>query len=330
VYFLGSGAIAVALLRQLTACPDILVVGCGTQPDRPQGRRRVLTPTPVGRWARDHQLVVDQPASVNTPEFLARLGSLRPELVLVFAFGQILRDELLVLPPLGCINVHASLLPKYRGAAPVTAAIAAGDQVTGISVMRMTRGLDCGPVYARFECALNGTENAGTLSAQLGELAAHTVPAVLLAIAAGTVTPQPQDEARASLAPKLHKSDGRVRWYEPAAVIERRVRAYCPWPGAWFMVTGPRQTRQLTITRAAVRPATGRPAPGTVVQADKSGWSVACGENILEIHSVIPEGRSEMTGTEFIRGFQIQLGTVLNEADHCQLGEPADPHCLRR
>ena len=247
VYYLGSGLIAVALLRQLAACKEILLVGCGTQPDRPQGRHRLLTSTPVGRWAQDHQLLVDKPASVNTPDFLARLAGLQPDLVLVFAFGQILRHELLVLPPLGCVNVHASLLPKYRGAAPVNAAIAAGDRVTGISVMRMTSGLDCGPVYASFERALNGAENAQELTEELGELAALKVPAVMLAIAAGTATPQPQDEALASKAPKLRRTDGQVHWDEPAVVIERKVRAYYPWPGMWFVVTTPRHASLIGV-----------------------------------------------------------------------------------
>ncbi len=335
VYFLGSGDIAVPTLAALLANSKIQFVGCGTQPDRPQGRKRKLTATAVGQYAAAHGIEADKPDSVNTADFRRRLASLQPDLILVFAFGQILTEALLDLPPLGCINIHASLLPRYRGASPVHAAILAGDKETGITIMKMTKGLDSGPVYDQRRLALNGSEDAGTLSEKLGQLAADHVCDILTAIAAGALAPQPQDEALASLARKLRKKDGLIDWTESATQIERKVRAFRPWPGAWCRLA--RDTRKrskramkITITDAAVAPDPETHPAGTVIQADKHGWSVACGEDALEIRKLIPEGKREMSGTDFIRGFPIKLGTSLHETDHCKLREPANADCSGR
>ena len=330
IYFLGSGAIAIPVLDRLVAGECLELTGCGTQPDKPQGRQCRLTPSPVGQWCAGRNLAVDKPADVNAPGFIRRLAGLRPELLLVFSFGQILAEELLRLPPSGCVNIHASLLPKYRGASPVTAAILAGDTTTGISLVQMTSGLDAGPVYAQFELQLTGNEYARALSGKLGELAAAQVCDSLRQIAARELTPRAQPETGVSFARKLRKQDARVNWGKPATLIERMVRAYHPWPGAWFILKSSRKTRKLTITEAAVEQmaAIGAgAAPGRVVQANKNGWSVACGEDVLEIRKLIPEGRKEMTGAEFIRGCPIPTGSFVDETDHCQLGELANSDC---
>ena len=338
VYFLGSGDIAVPVLAQLVANTNVTLVGCGTQPDRPQGRKRKLTATAIGQYAAANALPVDKPESVKAPEFLDRLRQLCPSLILVFAFGQILSKELLSLPPFGCINIHASLLPRYRGASPVNAAIAMGDDRTGISVMKMARGLDSGPVYQQFELTIAGRERAPELSERLAVLAAERIGDTLLRIASGELTAEKQDEAQVSLAPKLRKEDGCISWCEPAAVIERQVRAYHPWPGAWCRAVASAagqnkggstsmKEKKLVITDAAVCPNIADAEPGTVIQADKHAWSIACGEDALEIQKLIPEGKREMTGTEFIRGFPIHLGNILNEKHVRQCRKPADASC---
>ncbi len=328
VYFLGSGLIAIPVLGKLLASDFIDLVGCGTQPDRPQGRKRRMTATPVGQFCEENNLAVDKPDSANSPDFLERLRSLQPDLVLVFAFGQILAKQLLNLPPLGCVNIHASLLPKYRGAAPVNAAILAGDKTTGITLMRMTRGLDSGPIFRCFELAMTGKETAPELSDRLANLAADSTEDVLREIADG-LQPVPQNHDEASHAPKITKEDGQINWETSADHVERMVRAYTPWPGAYFFLRASRKTRRITITQASVIDDEANHAPGEIIQADKHAWIVACGTGAIKINKLIPEGKKEMTGTEFIRGCPLHVGISLHETDHYQSREPADSHCTR-
>jgi methionyl-tRNA formyltransferase len=320
VYFLASGVIAVPALAILKASSVIELVGCGTQPDRPQGRKRRLAATPVGSWCAENDIAVDKPACANAPAFVDHVRGCGPHMVVVFAYGQILRNDLLNCAPLGCINLHASLLPQHRGAAPVSAAILAGDQQTGVSVMRMEAGLDTGPVYRRYEQSLSGTETAGELEEELGRLAAACVEDVLPAIADGTLTAAPQDDSRATYARKLNKRDGRIDWSSPAEQIARQVRAYHPWPGAWFDLHSRKRTRRITITAATALPADGRTAPpGTVVEAGKNRWTIACGHDLLGVELVKPEGKRQMTGPEFLRGSPLEPGSRLtNETHHCQ------------
>jgi methionyl-tRNA formyltransferase len=320
VYFLGSGAIAVPALRALLGFPTIDLVGCGTQPDRPQGRRRQPSATPVGAFCAENGVPVDKPVSAKDPEFLTRIEELRPDLILVFAFGQILGKRLLELPPLGCVNLHASLLPRYRGASPVNAAILAGDSRTGISVMRMTRGLDAGPVYTKFETRLDGTETAAELIDDLAELAGAHVCGALEDIKDGRLQATPQPETDVSYASKISKVDGAVDWHRTAEETERMVRGYYPWPGAFFFLRTDGKERKITITQATIMEDVADSVPGSVVQADKFGWTVACGSGVLRIKSVIPAGKKEMTGTDFLMGCPLQTGTTLTyETDDCKL-----------
>lgn len=327
VYFLGSGVIAVPVLRSLVNCEQIDLVGCGTQPDRAQGRKRRLTATPVGQFCEENGIEVDKPESANSSGFLAKLSTLCPDLILVFAFGQILRRKLLNLPRLACINLHASLLPRHRGAAPVNAAILAGDKVSGISVMKMTRGLDSGPVYKTDSVELTGSETALSLTEDLADLAAENVCDALMRIADGSLEPVPQLEDEVTYAGKIKKTDGQIHWTKSAIEIERMVRAYHPWPGAYFTLNNSRKTRRITVTQAAVVDGGLPHAPGQVVQADKHAWTVACGQDALSIQRLIPEGKKEMTASEFIRGCPIQSGIFLNETDCCQSREPANADC---
>lgn len=308
VFYLASGAIALRVLARLVSAVGIDLIGCATQPDRPAGRRKGPQPTPVGAWCAENGIPVDKPASANGRDFLAKLHDLCPDLVLVFAYGQLLKQELLGLPRLGCVNVHASLLPLYRGASPINAAILAGDRETGISIMQMERGLDSGPVYTRIPLTIDPRETADHLETRLGDLAADHIEPTLTAIAPGELTAVPQDHSSAIHAPKINKTDGHIDWTVSAIHIERQVRAYQPWPGAWFMLPTRKGPRRMTITDAAIVHEAAPHTPGTVVQADKIRWSIACGDDTLTINKVIPEGKREMPSVDFLRGSPLEPG----------------------
>ncbi len=312
VYCLAAGAIAVPLLAALHADARFVVVGLGTQVDRPSGRHRLPTPTAVGAWAHAQGHPVSQLDDVNAPAVVAAVQALAPDFLVVFAFGQLLAPAVLAVPRLGSINVHASLLPRHRGAAPVSAAILAGDAETGISVMRMAAGLDRGPVYAQFRLPLSGREYAPELEARLAALAAAHTGETLVRVARGELTPCPQADGPASYARKLSKDRGQLKWTLPAVRLERMVRAFHPWPGAWFTLTTPKGARRLRLTAAAAVPAAAPPVPpGTIVQADRQGWAVQTAAGVLQILNLVPEGRSEMSAVEFLRGSPLHVGDVL-------------------
>jgi methionyl-tRNA formyltransferase len=319
VYYLASGAIAIPTLAALSASSQIDLVGCGTQPDRPRGRRRQLHATPIGEWCDENGFGVDKFNNVNDASVLARLQELDLDIVLVFAFGQLLKPPLLEIPRCGCINIHTSLLPEYRGASPINAAIVNGDKRTGVTIMQIEPKLDTGPVYFQQEVPIAAGTRAPELESRLADTAAAMICAVLVGIGAGTLQAAPQDHATATITRKLTKEDGHISWQQPAAEIERMVRAYDPWPGAWAVLPG-RKARRITITRAAVQPDCGQPA-GAITQADKHHWIVSCGEGCLEILSCVPEGKREMSGAEFLRGSPLKAGMNLleNETTTCQL-----------
>lgn len=308
VYYLASGAIAVPVIGALHRHPGIFLSGCGTQPDQPSGRRRTPRPTPVADWCAANGIEVDKWSSVNTPEATATIAATGADIILVFAFGQVLRQAVLDLPRCACVNIHASLLPRYRGAAPVSAAIVAGDRQTGISIMQMVRALDAGPVYRQSVIRLNGSEYLPEVEERLAAAAASEIGDALCAIADGVLAPVPQDDSLATYANKLAKRDGAVDWHRPAAYLERQVRAYYPWPGTWFVLGG-RKPCRVTVTAAAAATSDSSHPPGTVVQADNAGWSIACGEGVLNILECVPEGKRKMSGIEFLRGHPVQVET---------------------
>lgn len=310
VYFLGSGRLAVPVLEALTGAPRVVLLGVGTQPDRAAGRRRIVQATRVGRRAVELGLPADKPESINTDGFLGHLEVLRPEIIVVAAFGQILRAGVLGLPDHGCLNVHASLLPRHRGASPASAAILAGDRETGISFMRMDAGLDTGPVYRQRVVTLTGDERAGALEAELGRLAAEGIVDCLVDVCRGNLQPEPQDDLKATHAPKLKAADGAIDWRLSATTIERMTRAFDPWPRAHFFVSHGARQRRIQITAASVV-LDGSGDPGEVLQADDGGWVIACGADALRLDAVIPEGKREMTGPEFLRGAHLNQGDTI-------------------
>jgi methionyl-tRNA formyltransferase len=292
--FMGSPDFAVPSLLRLAEVARI--VGVVTQPDRPAGRGRSLTPPPVKVAAESLGLPIRQPEKMREPAFLEWLTALGPDIVVVTAFGRILKPDILELPSLGCVNVHASLLPRWRGASPVQSAILAGDVTTGVTIMRMDAGMDTGPVYARRAIPIPPDVTGGGLSGALAVLGADLLVETLPAIADGTLIPVPQDNEGATYAPLLKKADGRLDPARPADELARQVRALQPWPGAYLEQDGSR----FAVLRG--RSAPGEPArPGDLVALDDEPGLVTC-RGVLVLEEVQPAGRRPQTGREFLRG----------------------------
>ena len=295
IAFAGTPAFAVPALEALIA--DGYRVGpVLTQPDRRAGRGRALTPSPVKELARSHGIDVLQPTK---PDAVLRdsLPPARPDFLVVIAYGLILPDWLLVWPEVAPVNVHASLLPRWRGASPIQQAVLAGDRDSGVSIMRMTAGLDTGPVYCRASTPIGARETAGSLHDRLAALGAETLVDALPAIAAGTLTTEPQDESAACYAPKIDKRDALIDWSRPAREIERRVRAYQPWPVAESTtVAGER----LRIWEAELGPRETAAAPGSVVATDRGAIEVATGDGVLVVTRLQPPGGRAMSAKSYL------------------------------
>ena len=302
---MGTPEFAVPVLEALANTHQ--VVGVVTQPDRPAGRGRRLAPSPVKQVALEHGLMLSQPHSLRTPEAVAQLSAWRPEVIVVAAFGQILPQDVLDIPPHGCLNVHGSLLPRWRGAAPVTAAILAGDEVTGVTIMQMDAGLDTGPVLAQREEPIAPDDTQATLEERLARMGAELLVETLVAYLAGSLLPRSQPDEGATYAGQLRKEDGRLDWSCPAVELDRRVRAFSPWPGAFTMWRG----RRLKVLRAVPLPAwRGGVSPGTVV-ALAGGVVVATGEGALRLEEVQLAGKRPMDIGAFLRGQRDFVGSRL-------------------
>jgi methionyl-tRNA formyltransferase len=293
--FAGSSDFAVPSLAALAAAWPIAAVL--TQPDRPAGRRRQPLPTPVARHARERGLPVQTPASLRDPAAVAGLRAVRPDALVVVDYGLILPPEVLALPPDGCINGHASLLPRWRGAAPVQHAILAGDQVTGISIMKMDKGLDTGPVYKMQSLEIGPEETAGELRARLAVLCAELLAEALPDILAGRLAAEPQDESRATYAGKIEPAACAMDWGRDAERLARQVRACAPKPGAWTLWRGER----LKLHRAVALPASNG-APGTVWRTGPEGIDVATGAGSVRVLELQLPGGRVMNAREFLNG----------------------------
>lgn len=303
VYFLGSGAIAVPVLRELACDHRIQLVGAGTQIDRPAGRKGVLTPTPLGAFGDSAGIAVERIANVNDSSYLERLKKLAPDFVVVVSFGQLLKSELLELPEYGCVNIHASLLPKYRGASPIVQCILNRDKSTGVALMQMEKGLDTGAVYVTWELPLDGTEFADPLEDALGELAAANTASALLDIIAGTLKSVPQDDEHATVCRKIKKEMGIIDWNRDAYEIEAMTRAYTPWPGAVCMVKTPRGDTRAAVIKAKVREDLSG-VPGQSLDCGKKEIIVACGRFALQILEIAPSGSKAMPAAAFRNGLR--------------------------
>ncbi len=304
VIFMGTPEFSVPSLAALVE-GGYDVVAVVTQPDRPAGRGRKVVPSPVKQYALDHSLKVLQPTSVRKPETVAELAALRPDVIVVAAYGKILPPEVLTLPPKGCVNVHASLLPRHRGAAPIVAAILAGDTITGTTIMLMDEGMDTGPILAQATLEIRPDDTAITLGQRLARQGAELLAATLPMWLAGEIHPQPQPEEGATVCRPIRKEHGRIDWTRPAIEIERMVRAYQPWPGAYTSWQG----QPLKILRAHV--AEGPAEPGKVIPWE-GGAAVGTGQGLLVLEEVQPAGKRAMPIQDFLRGrpafLEAQLG----------------------
>jgi methionyl-tRNA formyltransferase len=285
------------------------VVAVVTQPDRPSGRGNQLTSPPVKVVAEQAGLQVLQPETLKNEAVVTELAALKPEVIVVAAFGQILRQNVLQLPQYGCINIHASLLPRWRGAAPVQAAIRAGDAETGVTLMLMDEGLDTGPMLASRSIPLTPQHTGGTLTVELAELGAALLIETLPAWLAGEIQAQPQANALMTLAPRLKKEQGEIEWTRSAVEIERQVRAYDPWPGTFTQ--GPRG--QLKILAVEVAVGVNKPdeaVPGTVFKQQAHVYATT-GAGVIRLRKVQPAGKKEMTAAALLNGQPELLGARL-------------------
>lgn len=298
VLFWGTPDFGIPALEAMRAAGHELV-GVVTNPDRPAGRGRVLTPSPVKSWALEAPVPVLQPEQPRGERFLSRAAALDPEVSVVAAYGRILREEALSLPPRGSINVHASLLPELRGAAPVNWAIIRGHAESGVTIMRMVRELDAGPILARSAVEIGPAETAGELYERLAALGAETLVDVLEALDSGTVREVEQEHEAATYAPKLSREMARLSWDAPAVEIERWIRGCDPWPGAWTEWDG----LALKCFRPLLEPGGPHAPPGTVIEADpKRGLLIATGDGSLRVGEVKPAGRRRMSSGAWVRG----------------------------
>jgi methionyl-tRNA formyltransferase len=303
IVFVGTGDIGLPTLRALLQSPGDDVAGIVTQPDKPAGRDRRVQAPPIKLEVAATAVPLFQPARIRSEEAIAQIRRLAPELIVVMAYGQILPGSLLEIPKLGCLNLHASLLPRHRGAAPIQAAILAGDRETGITVMYMDEGLDTGDVFLQKKVAISPNESGGSLHDRLAQLAPEALFEALELLKTGKATRVRQDSAEATYAPRLTREDGRIDWTLGADVIERKTRAYDPWPGAFTEVEDASgRSRNLKIFRAtALETKVG--APATVSLPNDRELLVATGNGSLRLEEVQLEGKRRMNATEFLRGF---------------------------
>jgi len=305
--FFGTPAFAVASLEALIAVGHE-VAAVVTQPVRPRGRGLKASPSPVALAATAHGLKVLEPVTLRG--FAATLRDLAPELLVVVAYGRILPREVLEAAPRGALNVHASLLPRWRGAAPIARAILAGDAVTGIAIMQLDQGLDTGPVYAMREEPIAPDDTAATLSDRLAQQGAHLLVATLAGIAAGELEAVAQDHAQATVAPKLESEEGRLDFDHDAASLARRVRALNPRPGAYTLLHG----KRLKVHRArAVVGSAQRATPGVVLSTSAEGFTVSCGEGSLEVLEAQLEGKPARPARDLVNGRQVKVGDGLGD-----------------
>lgn len=302
--FLGTPQFAVVALRALLDTPH--EIACVyTQPPRPRGRGQQLAPSPVQAFAEAHGLIVRTPVSMKAPEEIAAFRALELDAAVVVAFGQILAPEVLEAPRLGCFNLHGSLLPRWRGAAPIQRAIMAGDGVTGVQVMRMTEGLDEGAVLATAELPISLDDTAGTLSERMAAAGAGLLAPTLAAIEAGAATETPQT-GEPTYAKKIKPAEARIDWSRPAAQVDRHIRGLSPFPGAWFEAPSPRGP--VRVKALLSRVSSGAGAPGDLLD---DGLKVACGSGAVRLLRLQREGKGAQEAAAFLNGLPLKAGERL-------------------
>jgi len=308
IVFMGTSAFSVPSLKRLMDT-EHEITGVVTQPDRPRGRGQKLIPSPVKELALNHHLAIYQPEKIRAEEAIDHVRSLDPDLIVVVSYGQIIPPEILDFPKLGCINVHASLLPRYRGAAPIQRAIMAGETVSGVTTMAMDRGLDTGDIILQLPVKIGADMDYGIYAEILANAGADLLIDTLAIIRSGSYPRRKQDSAKATYAPMIQREEERIQWQQPALVINNQIRAFSPQPAAYTSFNNQRfkvfSSRLLNENTAA--------APGEIAHINASGIVVQCSEGMLEIKEVQLAGKKRMPSNEFVRGFKLVPGDVLGE-----------------
>jgi methionyl-tRNA formyltransferase len=300
VVFIGTGDIGVPTLHALLNSTEHELVGIVTGPDKPVGREQRIEASPIKQECAGTNMSILQPARIKDPQAIQQIRALNADVIVVMAYGQILPREVLEIPPLACLNLHASLLPRWRGAAPIQAAIASGDRETGVTVMFMDEGLDTGDILLQCKIDISPNDTGGSLHDRLAQVAPQALLDALRVLPTEKAPRVPQDNGRATHAPKLTRENGRIDWNEPAEVIERKIRAYNPWPGAFMKI----ENRNLKIFSAALVDLSGR--PGEILKSE-SELIVAAGKGALSLKEVQLEGKKRMGASEFLRGYASML-----------------------
>ena len=302
--FMGTPDFALQTLQGLIDA-GCKMVGVYTQPDRPKGRGKQLAAPPVKELAQKYDIPVYQPLKLRQPEAVAELEALAPDLIVVVAYGQILPKSVLEIPAHGCINVHASLLPKYRGAAPINKAIIDGETETGITTMYMDVGLDTGDMLVKKTLSIGPEETAGELHDRLASLGRETMEETLRQLCAGTLQREVQDDEQSTYASMMKKEDGRIDWSRSAQEIHNHVRGLDPWPGAYTTLNGE------LLKLAETSPEAAEGLAGSVIAADKNGVCVACGSGSLRIQQLQLAGRKRLAAADFLRGCPLEAGAMM-------------------
>jgi len=306
IVFMGTPGFAIPSLTMLIAS-DNTIAGVVTQPDRPSGRGKKLTPPPVKTLALQHALPVLQPERVKEENAIQWLRSKKPDLIVVVAFGQILPPKILKIPSYGCINLHTSLLPQYRGAAPINWALINGEKKTGVSTILMNEWMDTGDIFLQMETKIEEKEDALTLSNRLSTLGAKLLLETISQLKRGGLTPTPQNHSKVTYAPLLKKDDGHIDWRKNAQAIHNQIRGTLPWPGAFTYL----DKKLLKIFNSVVIDEENRGSPGKIFQVGAEGIKVATGKECLLLTEVQLQGRKRMNAAEFIKGHPVPTGTGL-------------------
>ncbi|MDY0191590.1 MAG: methionyl-tRNA formyltransferase [Desulfuromonas sp.] len=302
--FMGTPEFALATFQGLID-EGLNIVGVYTQPDRPKGRGKKLAASPVKELALQHNIPVFQPNRLRNEAAVAELAELQPDLIVVVAYGQILPQAVLDMPKYGCINVHASLLPRHRGAAPINQAIICGDKTAGVTTMMMDIGLDTGAMLVKREVAISANETAGQLHDRLALLGSEAMAETLARLCAGTLRPMPQDDSLSTYAPMMKKEDGCIDWSQDSLSIHNLVRGLDPWPAAYTLLDG--ETLKIADTHVCA----GSGPAGTILKADSNGVVVACGQGALNIGELQLPGKKRLPAADFVRGRALTVGTKL-------------------
>ena len=304
ITFIGTGEIGLPTLQSLLSSSEQELIGVVTQPDKPTGRSQKITAPPIKVALSHTNVPILQPARIKSPEAVEQIRAWNPDVIVVMAYGQILPRTVLELPRIACLNLHASLLPRHRGAAPIQAAILAGDRETGITVMYMDEGLDTGDILLQTRLEISPNETGGSLHDRLAELAPGSLSEALRQLRSGTAPRDPQNSSLATYSPKLTRDDGKIDWTESAESIERKIRAFNPWPGTFMELAG----RNLKIFSASIVERQGK--AGQILRSDRE-LVVAAGKESLSLGEVQLEGKKRMSASEFLRGHESIIRTAV-------------------